>query len=260
LPDHPKVVHTRADLTAATTRRALAGVDVMWHLGAQLWRSRDGRQIEVNIDGTLNVLAANPGHVVLASSAAVYGAWPDNPLPITETHAPRPNTECPYAWHKLEAERLCSAAAPTTVVRISAVLGAHADPRVASATRGYRLAVPAIRGASQAMQFLDEGDAASGLVSAGMRRPVATLNLATTDWLSAPQLAGISGGRVISVPRRVAVRASEVGYRLRVLPFGADRSSLLNGPLALDASLATRLLDWKPALTSAQVLKVAVGR
>ena len=35
--------------------------------------------------------------LVLASSAAVYGAWPDNPLPIDEGHEPHPNVECPYA-------------------------------------------------------------------------------------------------------------------------------------------------------------------
>ncbi|MHB8663456.1 MAG: NAD-dependent epimerase/dehydratase family protein [Acidimicrobiales bacterium] len=255
VPAHPKIHHTRADLTAREARDALDGVDVLWHLGAQLWRSRDGRQIDVNLAGTANVLAARPAHIVFASSAAVYGAHPDNPVPITEALAPRPNAECPYAWHKLEAERMCAEATATTVVRICAVLGAHADRRVARATMGYKAAVPALRRTRQAMQFIDEDDAAAGLFAAGRSPDVGgCFNLATEDWLSAEAIADISGGRVIALPRRLAIAASELGFRLRVLPFGADRSSLLGGPLALDPSHAIAEFGWKPTMTSAAVL------
>jgi nucleoside-diphosphate-sugar epimerase len=255
LAPHPKLVHTRADLCDAAVPRALAGVDVLWHLGAQLWRSADGRQIAVNIDGTINALAARPGHMVLASSAAVYGAHPDNPLPITERHQPRPNAECPYAWHKLEAERLCREAGPCAVLRLCAILGPHADPGVAKATAGYRRAVPAIRGVPEGIQFLDEDDAAAGLLAAGLGQLEGTWNLATDDWLDAAGISRISGGRVVRLPRGLAVRASELAFRLRLLPFGADRSSLLDGPLALDPSTARADLGWKATATSAEVLR-----
>ena len=258
LPERPKLVHTRCELTSADARDALTGVDVLYHLGAQLWRSRDGRQIEVNVDGTQNVLAGTPGHVVLASSAAVYGAYPDNPLPLREDHACRPNAECPYAWHKLEAERMCADAAPTTVLRISAVLGPHADPTVAKATRGYRTAIPAVRGTQLAMQFVDEADAAAAFVGAGRTRLTATFNVATADWLTAQDIARISGGRVVTLPASVAIRGSELAYRLRLLPFGADRSSLIQGPLALAIDAARSTLGWSPARTSAEVLADAL--
>lgn len=254
VPTHPKHTHTRADLTSAEAKRALEGVDVLWHLGAQLWRSRDGRQRQVNLEGTENVIGAHPGHVVLASSAAVYGAHPDNPLPITEDHPPRPNDECPYAWHKLEAERMCFDAGPTAVTRISAVLGPHADPLVIKASQGYKVAVPTIRGVPSALQFLDEDDAAAGLLEAGIRRYEGVLNLATADWMTAADIATVAGGRVLPLPRRATISVSEVGYRVRLLPFGADRSSLLNGPLALDPSRAASALAWKPRFGSAEVL------
>ena len=259
VPRHPKLVHTRADLCDPAVPRALAGVDVLWHLGAQLWRSADGRQIAVNIDGTINVLAAGAAHVVLASSAAVYGAHPDNPLPIDEHHPPRPNAECPYAWHKLEAERLCRDAGSAAVVRICAVLGPHADPAVARAAAGYRTVVPAYRRVRQALQFLDEADAAAGLLAAGFHRAPGTWNLATDDWLDAEGVAAVSGGRVVRVPGRVAVRASEVGFRFGLLPFGADRAALLNGPLALDPAAARAGLGWKPTSGSAAVLARALA-
>ena len=260
VPAHPKLVHTRADLTSGEARRALDGVDVLWHLGAQLWRSRDGRQIEVNLGGTENVVASRPGHVVFASSAAVYGAHPDNPVPITEALTPRPNAECPYAWHKLEAERMCTDAAPTAVMRISAVLGPHADPRVARATLGYRVAVPAFRHTAQALQFIDEDDAAAGLLAAGELAATGCFNLATEDWLTAEGIARVAGGRVVRLPRSAAISVSEAGYRLGLLPFGADRSSLLGGPLALDPTRAMTELGWKPTATSAEVLRRATAR
>ena len=259
LAEHPKVVHTRADLCDGATRRALGGVDVLWHLGAQLWRSRDGRQIAVNIDGTTNVLAARPGHVVLASSAAVYGAHPSNPLPITEAWAPRPNADCPYAWHKLEAERRCRDAGPAAILRLGAVLGPHADPRIRRATAGYRVVVPVLAGVPLALQFLAEDEAAGALVIAGLATACGTWNVATEDWLDGPGIAGVAGGRILRLPPWAAVRGSEIAYRLRLLPFGADRASLLGGPLALDASLARSDLGWVAGQRSSQVLGDFLG-
>jgi nucleoside-diphosphate-sugar epimerase len=130
-----RVTHVRADLRSAEARRALAGVDLLYHLGFQLWLGpggADGMEA-VNVSGTANVLAGRPRRVVLASSAAVYGAWPDNACPLHESHAARPNPECAYAGHKLTAEAICADAAPCVSLRMAAVLGPHADPGVRAA-------------------------------------------------------------------------------------------------------------------------------
>jgi nucleoside-diphosphate-sugar epimerase len=255
LPPSAKLVHTQADLCDPAARSALEGVDVVWHLGFRLWRSggRNGLG-PVNLAGTDNVLAANPGRVVFASSAAVYGAWPDNPVPITEDHGPRPNDEVPYARDKLQAERRCLETCPSVVLRLSAVLGTHADPRVKRAAQGYRAVVPAVRGVGQALQFLDEDDAALALHRAGKATATGIFNVATADWLGEDDVARISGGRLVRLPLRAILGASEVAVRLRLLPFGADRAIFLNGPLALDPSAAGAALGWRPAHTSKEVL------
>jgi UDP-glucose 4-epimerase len=258
LPSHPRLVHTRADICAPEARRAVEGVDVLWHLGAQVWRSRDGRQLAVNVEGTINIVAARPRHLVLASSAAVYGAHPDNPVPLTEDAPLRPNPACAYAWHKAEAERIAAASAPTAVMRVSAVLGPHADERVKRATRGYRAVVPAVR-APQGLQFLDEDDAAAGLLVAGLAAATGTWNLAPNDWLDPADIAAIGGGRVVRLPLAAAVRIAEVGYRLGLLPFGADRACLLAGPLAVSPAKAASDLGWRPSRQSAEVLADALG-
>ena len=265
------VAHVTADLTDDAARRALQGCDLLYHLAAQVWQGRGaaGRQkmYAVNVEGTRNVLAARPGAIVLASSAAVYGAWPDNPLPLEEAHLPRPNRECAYARHKLLAEGLCAEHGGTwSALRLAAVVGPHADARVARSVQGYRLAVPAVRGVAQAVQWLDEIDAAEGLLAAGHDllgpRAVAgqVLNLGTIDWLSAANTARLAHSRVLEVPRRALLGASEVGRRLGLAPFGPDRAVLVDGPLALSVAKAEHLLGWRPSKTSAEVLSAALER
>ncbi len=254
--EHPKLVHTQADLREDTAREALAAVDVLFHLGFALWRGPD--TAHANWDGTRNVLAARPARVVLASSAAVYGAWPDNPLPIGEDHWPRPNRQCAYATDKLRAERLCVSAAPTLVLRIGAVLGAHADPEVAKAVKGYRLVVPAFRGKNEALQFLDEDDAAAALHQAGASTATGVVNIAPADWLNATGVAKVAGSHVLRLPARVLLAGSELAFRLHQTPFGADRAILVNGPLALDPAKAAQVLGWKATKTSAEVLAAAL--
>jgi nucleoside-diphosphate-sugar epimerase len=152
-------------------------------------------------------------------------------------------------------------------VRLAAVLGPHADARVARAVRGYRLAVPAVRGVRQAVQWLDEDDAVEGLRAVGRAlvapgRGVAgeVFNIATQDWLSASDAALVAGSRVATVPRRALMASSRLGKRMGVTPFGVDRAVLISGPLALSVTKAKLVLGWQPTRTSVQVLSDALDR
>jgi UDP-glucose 4-epimerase len=269
-----RLVHTQADLRGPSARHALQGVDLLYHLGAQVWQGRSGAgrngMYGANVEGTRNVVLARPGALVFVSSAAVYGAWPDNPLPIDEAHEPRPNVECPYALQKLLAEKTGAAdVARHVVVRLTAVLGAHADARVARAVHGYRWAVPSIAGAAQALQWLDEDDAVEGLLAAGSALMVGrhmagwdlageVVNMAPSDWLEAKEVASLACSRVVELPRRLVVSGAEVGRLAGLSPFGADRAVLIAGPLALSAAKAAQLLGWRATRTSAEVLAAAL--
>jgi UDP-glucose 4-epimerase len=80
-------------------------VDTLVHTAFVLYPPpRRLRQMaHINVNGTENVLraAAQAGvrHAIFLSSTTVYGAWPDNPIPLTEEHPPRPNPDYPYAVH-----------------------------------------------------------------------------------------------------------------------------------------------------------------
>jgi UDP-glucose 4-epimerase len=92
----------------AIVERAMAGVDLVYHLAAVVDVARSveapGESHAVNVEGTLNVLEAareTGARVVLASSAAIYGAAES--IPITEDEPPAP--ESPYGLEKLTVDR-----------------------------------------------------------------------------------------------------------------------------------------------------------
>src|SRR5438067_12611391 len=80
---------------AAADARAAAGADTVVHLDGDLVGARR---------------LLGPGTAarsfVYASSAMVYGAWPNNPVPLTEDAPMRPNPGFAFAKAKAESERV----------------------------------------------------------------------------------------------------------------------------------------------------------
>ena len=56
-----RVVHTQADLRDVAARRALEGVDILYHVGAQVWQGQGDagrrRMRGANVEGTRNVVS-----------------------------------------------------------------------------------------------------------------------------------------------------------------------------------------------------------
>lgn len=133
-------------LDREAVRRAVAGVDYVFHLAAMVSVPESMRApVEcnaINATGTLLVLeeAAQAGvkKLVLSSSAAIYG---DNPVtPKQETMLPEPKS--PYAVTKLDGEYYCQmftteGRLATTSLRYFNVFGPRQDPKSA-----YAAAVP----------------------------------------------------------------------------------------------------------------------
>jgi len=127
-------------------RRAMAGVDHVFHLAAMISVPESMQKPvecnEINTVGTLVVLeeAARAGvkKLVLSTSAAIYG---DNPVtPKRETMLPEPKS--PYAITKLDGEYYCELFAregrlPTACLRYFNVFGPRQNPN-----SQYAAAVP----------------------------------------------------------------------------------------------------------------------
>lgn len=121
----------------ALVERLMAGVDYVLHLAAVVSVPQSMRDPaltnDVNVNGTLNVLAAarkfNIKRVVFSSSCAVYG---DNPeLPLSERSITQPLS--PYAASKLIGEVYCQTyyrayGLPTVCLRYFNIYGPRQDP------------------------------------------------------------------------------------------------------------------------------------
>ena len=109
----PKFEFVQAGPGDPAFAEALAGVDtlVLFPLIDAADRNEEGRRARV-LAGTRRSLeaAAGAATVVLWSSGVVYGAHPDNPVPIPETQPTRPNPEFPAAGILAESEQIALAA------------------------------------------------------------------------------------------------------------------------------------------------------
>ena len=97
----------RLDPVRADLSPVLTGVDSVAHVDLQGDGAGDGAPV---LESARRVLAASAaagiGTLVYTSSATVYGAWPTNPVPLTEAAPTRPNPGFAYAIAQAEAERL----------------------------------------------------------------------------------------------------------------------------------------------------------
>jgi nucleoside-diphosphate-sugar epimerase len=83
-----------------------------------------GARAEAAIARRLLAAATDAGvpAVVVLSSAVVHGAWPDNPVPLTESAPVRPNPDFPFGARCAELERLAAEWAGDAEARRAAVL------------------------------------------------------------------------------------------------------------------------------------------
>jgi UDP-glucose 4-epimerase len=193
------------DVAGSDLRPLFEGADVLVHLaGVHDAIPDEDLMARVNVGGTRRALeaAASAGvsKVVLVSSATVYGAWPNNPIPLNEDAPLRPNPGFPLGVHKAELERLLAEwslgrpGVTTTVLRPAFVLGAQADHAIA---RLIRARVPlAVGGSTAPVQFLHEDDATEAIALAVERDLPGVYNVAADGWLSRDELRALVGRKV----------------------------------------------------------------
>lgn len=261
--------HHLVDVTGSDLAPLLEGVDVLVHLaGAHDAIPDEDLMARVNITGTRRILeaagAAGVGKVVLASSATVYGAWPNNPIPLNEDAPLRPNPGYPLGVHKAEGERLLAEwasahpEAVATVLRPAFVLGPRADHTVARLVRS-RLPV-GIVGAAAPVQFVHEDDAVEALALAVKRDLPGAYNVAADGWMTREELRALLGRRL-----QAAVSAEVMGRVLGWLwPAGlVDLPPSVVPYLVYPWVVAIdrlRAQGWAPRYTNEEAVLSCMGR
>ena len=187
----PKVERHRIDVRRERRRSAAAGADALVHLAFADGdgNARGGPRRPATPPTLLLAAATAAGvrHVVALSSALVYGAWPNNPLPLTEDAPLRPNAELPYAVERARAELLLASWAADDPERVVAVLRrAPRWRRTGRAGWPARSRPPPACGRwrrSRARQFLHLDDLATAVELVRRVRLDGPCNVAPDGWI-----------------------------------------------------------------------------
>ena len=244
---------------------ALDGVDtlVLFPLIDAADRNEEGRRVRV-LEGTRRSLeaAAGAATVVLWSSGVVYGAHPDNPVPIPETHPTRPNPEFPAAGVLAESERIALEAFPDDGPAVVVLRGAGVWAPSWGTFLSRSLMAPAmvrVRGLDPPLQCLAPADAVSALVLATSGRLRGVYNVAPDDWIGAREAARAAGRRRLEVPQRVAQTTAERLWRAGMSAATAGELAYQMHPWVL-ANDRLRQAGWAPTRSSAEAFAEAGGQ
>lgn len=205
--------------------------------------------------------SASVPHVVLVSSAVVYGAWPNNPVPLSEDAPLRPNPGFGWAADRAEAERLLAEwkdghpGSTATVLRPTVTVRGGALSLLEAALNGVGGLRP--REASRPVQFLAEADAASAIACALDQRLDGAFNVAPDGWVSDETVRALAGGPTrFPLPERVA-RVLRKMWPSKEFP-GLDPYQRHPWVVANDRLKAA---GWSPTMTSEEAyVDVAAGR
>lgn len=239
----------------------LRGTDVVVHLALDLDLETDATaRTAYNVRGTQTVLtaaaAAGVRRVVLCTSAMVYGALPDNPVPLAEDAELRATEEATGVGDLLEMERLGRRAPRAhpglnvTVVRPAAVVGG-VDTPLTRYFESPRLLV--VKGTRPCWQFCHIDDLAAALTFAALEKAEGELAVGCDGWLEQDEVEELTGIRRMELPSAVALGAASRLHRLGLTPSPAGDLAYTMYPWVVSGS---RLHEagWRPQHTNEEVL------
>ena len=155
-----------------------------------------------NLIGLLELVTeAEISQVIIVSSAMVYGAWPNNSVPLSEDAAVRPNPESAFAVHQADAERTALEWADldperrVTILRPTAVASPNASGLIGEAL----LAAAPIRTRRDdpPQQFVHLDDVATAVATVIQLDDSGVYNVAPDGWLTARDVRDLVGARPI---------------------------------------------------------------
>jgi nucleoside-diphosphate-sugar epimerase len=190
-------------------------------------------------------------HLVVVSSALVYGAWENSAVPLDETSTVRPRQEIPDAVALASAEAMVEQwrrGAPgrtVTVLRpVTVVTAGGANPMVRALAR----AVALTRSQAPApAQFLDRGDLEAAIELCRRVRPDAVLNVAPPGMIHGERLRELVPA-VVDVPLPGAVAESIESWRT-ALEVGPGALAHVRHPWVVSAD-RLRALGWEARVSN----------
>lgn len=247
------------DLLVDDLKAAVDGAAVVVHLASVFGPVLDDAPA---IDRAEDVMAAERvvaaagdagvAHLVVLSSATVYGAWANNALPLTEDATLGPGPELAFAVQRAEIERRVAEwrqdhpAATAAVLRPAPVVGDDGEIGwLAQALHAARRV--ADLGGDPPAQFLHVDDLAAAVVLAATARLDGARNVAPDGWLRGAEYTALDAGTPkLRLPAPVGDRLARLRGRLRRAPTVRGLQSYARHPWVV-ANDRLKADGWIPA-------------
>lgn len=258
----------RGDIQEATWRAVdvrdpllanrISDIDVLVHLAGDYAVDSDPRERRAyNLRAAQTVLtacaAARVRRTVLVTSAMVYGAAPDNEVPLPEDAPVAAEPDTGVVGDYLEIEALVRRSLRShpgldvTVLRPAAVVGPGVDTVITRHFESPRLLT--VKGCSPRWQFCHVEDLVSALELAARGVVTGVVGVGSDGWLEQEQVEEMSGLRRFELPAGLTFGTAQRLHRLGITPAPATDLHYVVYPWVVDCA-SLREAGWKPAWTN----------
>jgi nucleoside-diphosphate-sugar epimerase len=239
-----------AELRTADLKSLLEGVGTVVHVATAAVDPVDPARRLLDAAGDAGI-----GHLVLVTSALVYGAWPNNPVPLTEDAPLRPNPGFAPAVALGQVERLAAEwrddhPGATVAVLRPVVAVADDDPGWLAPLLAAVRPVP-VGDDDPPGQFVHLDDVATAVALAAARRLDGAFNVAPEGWIPGEELRSLAGGPRLRLPDRIAERVARFRWHAGLSPTPPDLLPWTMHPWVV-AGDRLRSEGWVPEQSNAE--------
>lgn len=267
----PGVEYQRLDVRDGERARQILErekADVLLHLAFVLNPIHDEKAMyDVDVNGCQRVLeaaaAAGTEHVLVTSSTTAYGAFADNPVPLTEEHPVRGVPTFEYARDKAESDRLCQLWAlqhpdrTMTIVRPCIVFGPNVDNYIVR----LWLKQPFLAdfgGPDVPVQYVHEDDLVEAMAGLLEGRHGGAYNITGDGTMTFREGAELLGRKVLRVPERPYRRFAELMWKLRLAETPAGNIEFVIHPWVASNDKVKGTLGWEPRYSSRETFEITM--
>jgi len=253
-----------ADIRDPALAGRLTGVDVLVHTDVDMSADTDHRARRAfNVRAAQTVLTAaaagRVGRVILVTSAMVYGAGPDNPVPLAEDAPLGLDDNGSVAGDLLEIEHLARRSPRShpgmsiTVVRPAALVGEGVDTLITRHFEAPRLLT--VKGSAPRWQFCHIEDLVSALELAVTGTISGVFAVGCDGWLEQDEVEELSGLRRVELPAGLTFGTVQRLHRIGITPAPVSDLRYMVYPWVVDCR-ALREVGWRPSYDNATALGV----
>jgi UDP-glucose 4-epimerase len=267
----PKVEFEQLDVRdreAAQSVLARVEPDALVHLAFILNPVHDEHfMYDVDVNGTHNVLeaagAAGTQQVLVTTSAVAYGAFPDNPVPLTEDDPVRGVASFSYARDKTESDRLCQLWAAKypdrtmAIVRPCIVFGPNVDNYLVRLWTKQPFQVD-VGNFDIQLQFVHEEDVVDAVIRLLEGGHEGAFNVAGDGLMTLRETVELSGQPIRRMPLWLYRLLGKVTWGLHLGEAPPGQIEFAVHPWVVSNERLKEAAGWRPRYTSRETFEITM--